>query len=206
MAKKEISLEPAGPQRGNGGWKLWPASRRGKIRILAATACAVAIAAVILVATSRPPLPTLAEMGIKLPERTAMSVKPDTSWQPGPVDASGFAVAAENEDYTLLLEPGTGQIAVKEKQSGYVWRSNPPASKLEKELAKGQQLTNLQSPFVLEYVVAGKTQRSLTNALEPKPEIGYERTERGVQATYTYPDLGLSLALQYELTDKGLEL
>lgn len=206
MANAETPQQPVRPSHEKGGRRLWPRSRRGWTWLLAAAACTAALVVVILVAVTRTSLPTLAEMGIQVPERAALPVYADTPWEPGPVDASGFAAAAENDNFTLLLEPGTGQIAVKERQSGYVWRSNPPASKLEGEIAKGQQLTNLQSPFVLEYVVSGKTQRSLTNALDPKPEIGYVQTARGVQATYTYPDLGLSLALQYELTEGGLEV
>ncbi|MFD0717328.1 DUF5696 domain-containing protein [Paenibacillus sp. GCM10027626] len=207
MANAEMPHEPMRPPHKNGVRRLWPRSRRGWVWLLSTAACTAVLVIIVLVAATRTPLPTLAEMGIQVQKRASQPVYPDTpSWKPGPVDASGFAVAAENENYMLLLEPGTGQIAVKERQSGYVWRSNPPASRLENEMAKGQQLTNLQSPFVLEYVVTGKTQRSLTNALEPKPEIGYMKMERGIQATYAYPDLGFTLSLQYELTEAGLEV
>jgi len=204
VAKAGTPHEPMRPQ--NGARRRLPTTRRGWTLLLAASACAIALVVVILVAVTRTTLPTLVEMGIEIQENAAMHVYANTPWKSRVVDGDGFAEAAENDSYTLLIQPATGQIAVKDRQTGYVWRSNPLASKLENEPAKGQQLTNLQSPFVLEYSVGGKTQRSLTNALEPKPEIGYMKTERGIQATYAYPDLGLSLTLQYELTETGFEV
>lgn len=186
--------------------RIWPRSKRGRITLLAAGVCAAIVVVTAIVVASKPALPALSEMQIRMPEQTYFPVYRDAVWTPTGTDAQGYAVAADNGKFTLLVEPGTSQIAVRDTRSGYVWRSNPPAEQLEKETVKGLQLSNLQSPFILEYMTTGNTQRNMTNALEPKPDIRYDTYDKGIQASYTYAELELSFVIQYELTESGLEV
>ncbi|UVI28359.1 DUF5696 domain-containing protein [Paenibacillus spongiae] len=206
MPKVELPQGSAGAGRHSRTGRLWPQGKRGRIIVLAAGVCAAVLIVTAIAVASRPSLPALSEMEIQMPERTFFPVYQDAAWSPGPADALGFAEAADNGKFTLLVEPGTGQIAVRDRSSGYLWRSNPPADQLETETVKGLQLSNLQSPFILEYVTTGNTQRSMTNALEPKPGIRYDTFNKGLQASYAYPELQLSFVIQYELTDSGLEV
>lgn len=181
----------------------------GRLGLAVAIIGLAAIAATIVLQASRA-LPTLQQMGIPLPEKRLAPVAAGELWTPaaGDLDAEGFAEVADNGKFTLLLAPESGQIAVRSRDSGYVWRSNPPASTLERETVKGLQRTNLESPYIIEYVSEGKTQRNMENVrgLDLVKEYRLLEQEHSIQATYTYPKLeGLSLAIQYRLTDAGLE-
>ncbi|MBP1989445.1 DUF5696 domain-containing protein [Paenibacillus eucommiae] len=193
------------PLASEGLWlKLWHKTPWMR-RVILIAALAIVLMTIIML-TNRDKLPKLQEMGIVQRVQTFIPVAKGEAWQPGPLDADGFATVYDNEGFTLLLAPDTTQIAVRNKQSGFLWHSNPAKSQLDKETVKGLILSNLESPYVMEYVNAGKTQRNMTNALDDKLEKSFIRTEHGVEVTYRYTSIGLSLAIRYELTAGGLEV
>ncbi|MFK7695064.1 DUF5696 domain-containing protein [Paenibacillus sp. HJGM_3] len=156
---------------------------------------------------NRNTLPTLTSMQIEAPPSGGLPVVQGAEWKAGSVDAEGFAAAAENARFALLLDPKTSQIAVKDKRSGYLWRSNPPNEKLAQETVKGTLLENLHSPYILEYTSGTETKRSVTNVQDPKIAIRYTAMgNTGIQATYTHPDLQVAIVIQYVLTDRGVEV
>jgi len=185
-------------------FKLWTKRSWQRYTYVIAVVAILVIALVIVL--SRDTLPQLSEMGIAPRTQTLLPLAEGEVWTPGPLDGEGFATVVENGRFTLLLDPHTTQIAVRSKQSDFLWRSNPAKAKLEKESAKGLLRSNLESPFVLEYVTAGNTQRNMTNALDAKLDKSFVKTDRGVEVTYRYSKLGLALAIRYELTDHGLEV
>lgn len=186
------------------GRRLWPAS--GAVRgVWIAAAAIVLVAAVMLIVRPRP-LPTLQSMGIEAQAARLLPVVQGPQWQPPAAGADGFAKVTENARFTLLLDPVTSQIAVLDKGSGYLWRSNPPSDRLAKETVKGALLENLQSPFILETTSGTETRRSTTNARDPKMSAAYTPIgQNGIQVTYTHSALKLSFVIQYTLTDRGLE-
>ncbi|BBI35632.1 DUF5696 domain-containing protein [Cohnella abietis] len=159
-----------------------------------------------IIYSNRDTLPRLEDNGIHLLELPPTPLSIGEEWLPGKLDNNGFAKVTENSSYVLLMEPKTTQVAILEKSSGFLWRSNPTNEQVENENLKGLLRTNLQSPFLLDYVINGKTQRNATNALDLNMTKGFVLTEHGVEVMYHYTKLDLSFVIRYELTEKGLEL
>lgn len=150
--------------------------------------------------------PSLEEMAIAGPKHSSYPIAEGDAWLAGARGFEGFSEVASTEKYVLYLDEATSQIAVENKQTGYLWRSNPPKERIEQENVKGIQLENLHSPFILEYVFGTEIRRILTNAMDPGIRISYIRMERGIQVNYAFEKLKLSMAFQYLLTDDGFEL
>jgi len=184
--------------------RLWPNSIT--LRFFIGVGAAVFIIAMSVMIARWDRLPKLAEMNIAAPTPMSLKVLQAEAWIPHDAQTNGFAKAADNERYTLLLDPKTSQIAVLNKANGFLWRSNPAQESIAKETVKGTLLENLQSPFVMEYVSEGDTRKILTNALDTKLKASYIRMEAGIQVTYSYEKEGLSFVIQYQLTDHGLEV
>jgi hypothetical protein len=150
----------------------------------------------------------LANAGIAEPVNEHAPLYTGDAWKPA-AETDGFAKALENDRYTLYVRPDNTQIALVDKSSGYRWTSNPTQEQLANETIKGIPLANLQSTFVLTYVASeGKDQtiRKTANALEKKMAVSMIKNDAGLQISYDYPDLGLGLAIQYELTASGLKV
>jgi len=175
-----------------------------RLLFMLAVVLAVAVAAFFYFRSDR--LPALEEMGIDRPAAAKASVLEGAAWQAVAVDAEGFTEVADNGQFVLLLDGKTSQVAVRDKKSGYAWRSNPTKAQLAEETVKGALLENLQSPFVAEYVVAGQTKRSVLSALTKGMAIDYTKAGDSIQAKYTFAKQKLSFVIQYTLTDRGLEV
>ncbi len=185
---------------------IWPAS--SKVRLILILAIVIVIAAAAVIYSRRDRLPSLQGMGISHPTAQFASILEGAEWQAGAADEDGFTRVADNERYTLLLEPKTSQIVVFDKQSGYRWRSNPSKEQLASETVKGALLENLQSPFVVEVVAAGQTRRSMLNTLTKGLTIDYSlMDDTGIlQARYTFEKEQLSFVIQYMITSRGMEV
>ncbi|MCQ6558744.1 DUF5696 domain-containing protein [Paenibacillus mendelii] len=176
-----------------------------KYGIPAAIAALLLLAALLLF-TGKERVPTLQEMGLPLPSPVRLSLYEGEEWRPRQTDAEGFAPVLENRGYALYLNPETSVIALRNKQSDYLWRSNPQKEKLAHETVKGTLLSNLQSPFILEYHERGKTQRSITNATNKDITKTYRIAAEGLQVTYSFSKLKISFTIQYALTEHGMEV
>ncbi|GBG09444.1 hypothetical protein PAT3040_04090 [Paenibacillus agaridevorans] len=184
--------------------QLWP--RKPRQRLFVVLLLLAATLAGVIAWGNRDTLPRLREMGISERMEHFIPLAQGEAWLPKQLNENGFATVTENSSFTLFFAPDTTQIAVLDKTSGFLWRSNPSKDQLAAETVKGMILSNLESPFVLEYVSAGKAQRNMTNALEENVDKTAILTEQGVEITYHYPKLFLTLAIRYELTEHGLEV
>lgn len=185
--------------------RLWPASYTLRLLYLALLAF-VLLSSGVGIAGWLDRLPRLEEMNIKPPPGPQFRTAQGEAWTPGAVGENGFAEVAANGRFVLYADPATSQIAVQDKQSGYLWRSNPPDDRVKQEKAKGLQLENLQSPYILEYVSGTEIRRIQSNSLDSKVKIGYVPIENGLQVTYSYETLSLGFSVQYRLTEAGFEL
>ncbi|QHW31186.1 hypothetical protein GZH47_10175 [Paenibacillus rhizovicinus] len=148
----------------------------------------------------------LANAGIPEPANDHAPLYTGEAWQPA-AEADGYAKALENEEYALYYRPDNTQIAVVDKKSGARWTSNPSEAQLANEAVKGTPLQNMQSTFVLTYVMnEGKDQtlEKTVNAVDKTVEKSAVKTDRALQVNYRFPKVGLSLSIQYELTKAGL--
>lgn len=156
--------------------------------------------------TNKIKLPSLAEMNVTPLQTTFEPLLKGEAWKPEkPADPEGFAPALENDRFLLSMQPESGRFKVTEKQSGYEWRSNPAAEALAAETVKGTFLSNLQSPFILEYYQDERTQRQVTNALEPKTIISIVLGGQTIQVNYHFTAIKIEFSIQYTLTDQGLK-
>jgi hypothetical protein len=152
-------------------------------------------------------VPTLADMNIKIKKDTDLPIYTGSAWTAGAKDKEGFVEALKNNNYTLRFNPDTTQIIVVDNSSDFEWRSNPQEEKLKDETVKGLLLSNLRSPFILEYFQTqgdDKARREITNATNKKLEKTFLMYEKGLQVTYLLTELQLKFSVQYELTEKGL--
>jgi hypothetical protein len=185
--------------------RLWQANK--KLWIRSTIGVAIVILAVVVWIAQRDTLPKLATMSIVAPLAEFLPFAQGEEWKVPAVGDDGYAKVSENERFTLKLDPKTSQITILNKQNGYLWRSNPVKDKLSQETVQGTLLENLQSPYILEYTSGTETNRSVTNALDPKLTIKYTLMgNNGIQAAYKYTELQISFVIQYALTDNGLEV
>ncbi|MBP1991804.1 DUF5696 domain-containing protein [Paenibacillus eucommiae] len=177
------------------------------ILLLAAAACCLFVYR----AASGSGMPSLKQMNMTMEQAPNMPVYEGEPWNPGSTDAEGFVTALENSNFVLRIDPLTTQTIVSIKRTGYEWRSNPPKQQLQAETVKGLLLSNLQSPFILEYFQASgddKARRGITNAADIKLKKSFVKydNDKGLQVTYFFEDTGIGFSLQYELTGYGLEV
>lgn len=184
--------------------RLWPTRKRWQVIAATSMAVVILVAAIIILGWDRQP--SLHSMGIRTHSLDFMAVVEGEQWQAPAAGGDGFVQVADNGLFTLKLEPRTSQITVLDKQSGYLWRSNPSKAQLSKETAQGALLANLESPYILEYVSGSQPRRLVKNTADASIAISYTLMgDNGIQATYTYPEQQLSFVIQYVLTEHGLE-
>lgn len=163
-----------------------------------------------VVVLTRKEAPILERMNIELRSYSPLPVHAAQEWSPRQTaDEEGFVLALENEQLALLLHPDTTQLKVQNKDSGYVWRSNPTAEQLSSETVKGMLLNNLQSVFLLELSQlksGGMRVNESTNSLDKRMEKTIGQYDGGIQITYNWPKFELKFVIQYELTQDGLKV
>lgn len=136
------------------------------------------------------------------------SIYEGEQWKPATA-GDGYALALQNEQYELYVQPDTTQVSIVDRKSGYRWNSNPTQEELANETVKGQLLTNLQSPFVLTNVRsegADQTVREILNSKSPGIEATMLQHDQVLQIQYSFPKKQLSFVMQYELTAQGLKV
>ncbi|MCR2807043.1 DUF5696 domain-containing protein [Paenibacillus soyae] len=188
--------------------------KRLSLRVKMLTAALLALLLILLLAIllrgeELTPAAALELTGI---ERSALPRAPvlgeDDAWTPAAA-GDGFAEALSSDGYALSVHPATSQIELLDRLSGKRWLSNPSEEQLAEETVQGALLDNLKSPFVLTYVkTEGKDQtiRQLANVSTKGIAVSYRKSDDVLQANYDYADLGLSFAIQYELTERGLKV
>ena len=111
----------------------------------------------------------------------------------------------ENEKFELVGNED-GSIAVLNKETGFLYESNPQK---EDELAKGLDATNLQSQLYITYAdsanSSGSNSRNSAVGCVNKGWLTYMCLEGGgVRYNYEFQDVGITIPVEYRLTDKGL--
>lgn len=112
--------------------------------------------------------------------------------------------AYEQNEAALWFEPKSGQVAVEDKSSGIMWRSNPDAAALAKDTTKGLWRSHLESPFILNYFNAERTLIKDTNLKDFATSVKWRDIEDGVAMMYVIEDLGFQLYVEYRLENNQL--
>ncbi|MCM3749052.1 DUF5696 domain-containing protein [Paenibacillus pasadenensis] len=135
-----------------------------------------------------------------------MPVAQGTSLGSGAADAKGWTTIKENGRYALLLHEATGNVAVRDAETGFEWKAFATPEQLAKEKVSGLLRTNLESAFIMEYFTSSKIQRQIKNAKDEQLEVKYSRTETGFAADYHFKDIKIGFRMEYELTENGLKV
>lgn len=184
------------------------ALRRSELWMLAAVVVAMlGITAWIRLA----PQPSILQlMAIEPPAVDRMSLIDAPAWSPsGQADAHGFYTVIDQERFALRLHPESTQIALVDKDNGRIWYSNPREEQLEGETVKGLLLSNLKSPFIMEYYQDAdnkNNRREMANATAANLGKAIAVDGNRLQITYAYAKEQIRFTLLYELTGTGLKL
>lgn len=108
-------------------------------------------------------------------------------------------LAAENADFRLYIDDQSGQVRVQSKKTGTSWYGSPPVD----ASTPPNNLNLIASPLMFRYTEGkGTTQ---TYPSKEKAKIAAKSIDGGARFEYTIDSLGLSFALEYRLTNTGLE-
>lgn len=111
----------------------------------------------------------------------------------------------ENEKFELVGNED-GSIAVLNKETGFLYESNPQK---EDELAKGLDATNLQSQLYITYAdsanSSGSNSKNSAVGCVNKGWLTYRCLEDGgVRYIYEFQDVGITIPVEYRLNSQGL--
>lgn len=120
----------------------------------------------------------------------------------------GFASVAKNDSYELKMNATASAIQVVELGSGHVWDSRTSDPSFDSSKVNKKWLQKLMSPFEIYCTdLDGGLGNVLNYALnELKYDTTVESVDNGVRVTYDLKTIEIKLALEYVLTDKGLEV
>ncbi|GBF72930.1 hypothetical protein PA598K_01209 [Paenibacillus sp. 598K] len=123
-------------------------------------------------------------------------------------EQADFALVAESEQLRLLADPQTGHFQVESKSSGVLWRSYPDPAGWEAESSGGVWRSNLLSPLMLEFIDASssKSQTKLSNWMEERGTLAFERLAGGFRVTFDFPVSGFRVPLEVRLAEEHVEV
>ncbi|MGG1515514.1 DUF5696 domain-containing protein [Paenibacillus oryzisoli] len=134
-----------------------------------------------------------------LPLSTGSSLQPAS-------DANGWTVIKRTQRYVLQLNLETGNFAVKDVATGFMWTAFAGASQLSKEKVSGTLRTNLESPFILEYSESSAIQRKIKNAKDSNLNVAFSSTDSGFAVDYMFNDIQIGFRMEVDLTEYGLKV
>lgn len=120
--------------------------------------------------------------------------------------ASGYGMIFDENDKFELLGNEDGSIAVLNKETGFLYESNPQT---EDALATGLNATNLKSQLYITYADSANSSGSNTKnsavGCVNKGWLTYEKLEGGgVRYIYEFQDISITIPVEYKLNEQGL--
>lgn len=112
-----------------------------------------------------------------------------------------FVCVAREGHLALYVRPRDGQIAVEDGRTAALWMSNPIG--VEMDTLSDAWRGNIVSPFYFEYSDESRNVR-IGNLTTGGAAAYYEPIDRGARMHYSFPDLGLAFAMEYELEEDSL--
>lgn len=114
-------------------------------------------------------------------------------------------IVSENQNLVLYADIKTGDIAVKNKKTGYIWRSNPQGVEDELISSIGQGKTKLASQVVIKYSKGFSeiTADSKSESID-KGGLTAKRIQNGIKFIYNFKDTGFEVPVKYTLEENDL--
>lgn len=118
-------------------------------------------------------------------------------------DAGSYKTAAENETMELLYNEAKGTIQLKDKKSGYIWKSVVDKELYDLDNMNQQWSAYLQSILTISYNDMEKRDAPPVKMYSAKDcnDLSVEYLENGVAVTYGFTTPGIFLTVEYVLED-----
>lgn len=145
------------------------------------------------------------------PSPDVSAVDPGDSWrfdEASPLAETaeeGYSYAGENDRWAMFFNYETGAILITEKDDGPVWRSTPERFDEDEELANSVKMT-YNSQLLMKYADQSANIYELSSHAYSVRQDGFqaEPIEGGVRAVYGFPKQGITIPVEYVLTEDGL--
>lgn len=110
---------------------------------------------------------------------------------------------AENQRFALLWNKETANVTLADKKTGVSWSSVPEGA------SENTTQPGVFSPILLSYIESGTLNSSNTNAYSAcikKGSFSSEKIENGIQVTYYFKDIAVSVPVKYTLRKDSLQV
>ena len=132
----------------------------------------------------------------------ASAVLPD--WKTPQEIPPAYELVGENTNFQLYANPASLAFKVVDKRSGYIWHSN-----LDEKL-DGDRLNKTWTAFASSGIsIDFLDQKAIANRLSitnSEPDIAYNKSGEGFEATITFPEPSITLTLRVTLEDAGVSV
>ncbi len=108
---------------------------------------------------------------------------------------------AENQRFELVWDKETANVVLMDKKTGVSWSSIP------ENASENTSQPAVFSPILLSYIESGTLNSSNTNAYSAcikKGSFSSEKIENGIQVTYYFKDIAVSVPVKYTLRKDSL--
>jgi hypothetical protein len=103
-------------------------------------------------------------------------------------NSNGFTLVEQNNYLELYINSKTAEVAVKNKENGYMWYSNPQ-NRSQDTLASGDQMNELASQVEFNYINNDTNKTGQINSYESSVKLGqfgFEKIDNGVRVVYEF--------------------
>lgn len=112
--------------------------------------------------------------------------------------------AAENDRLAFYVNHDSGEIALKDKKSGYTWHSSPENAENDPD-ATNAVIEGLRSELKIECVSSEKYTSSVLRSFSDA-SVKVTPEKEGAKVTYDFESAGISLPVSYALKEDCLEV
>ncbi len=112
-------------------------------------------------------------------------------------------LVTENNNLALYLNKTEATLALKDKNSGEIWWSNPINADLSS--GKSAQIQELKAGMTLIYGEVSKRRTTTVNS-KMKGKVKYTNVKNGVKGTYTFATAGITVPVTYTLENDYLKV
>ncbi len=119
-------------------------------------------------------------------------------------ETENFRECAENDSYIMLVDDKSGNIGIKNKFTGYIWRSSPLGASQD-ELATPLLISELRSSNTLRYGIPEKSTNNNVLRSAVDSVITVSDIENGIRVNYKYDSAGFEFPVEYTLEKDHLK-
>lgn len=113
------------------------------------------------------------------------------------------AVIAENQTYSLIWDKETACVTLADKKGNYLWSNIPTDAK---DVTTHPQV---YSPILVEYIekeTLNSNKADSYTACIKKDAFAAERIDNGIQVTYYFEDIAISIPVKYVLREDSIQV